>query len=108
MKNSDYSSIGATLNPAKVDAMKNVVTSSKINDVNLCTDVLTYTNEKTFTSPLTLSGGLTVVKGDEATGTGTLGIVDKTVGNVILSSREGKLEDSVHCSPFLDIVFSRY
>lgn len=71
MKDGSYASIGATLKPAKVDALKNVVTSSKINNVNLCTDVLTYTEEKAFTSKLALSGGL-------------------TVGNVLLDSREGK------------------
>ena len=89
MLNSNYGSIAATLNPDSVDALKNVVTSSKINDLNLCSEVLTYTNEKTFTSPITLSGDLTVVKGGDS-GTGTLNVESKTVGNIILRSREGK------------------
>lgn len=67
MKNQDYSSISAVLQPGSVDALKQVVTSDKINGVDLCTDVLLYTQMKSFTEELTISGDLTVTEGDQNT-----------------------------------------
>ena len=65
MKNEVYSTISAVLQPGSVDALKQVVTSDKINGVDLCTDVLLYNQMKTFTEAMTISGDLTVTEGDQ-------------------------------------------